>query len=329
MGASSAGLRGLRGLPEATVTSYESRLKHLWETAEQLRPYGDLLQLFGGLAPPCVARPYMVMRAKLHEAAAGLLGAMKDRSTPEEWRKFELWSGGPGSLGTQSKVGPLADLRSLPLLTTYWKDAPEKWQGKTTIPIPGVGRLAGLGDADAESYALSLLDSSPVNPPPTTAMARESVGLAKRIWASRWFRALKPVGRVFGHAMNALFLGYVAWEGARAIYGWIWGEDPPPSVAEKVDAVIAEFNNGFLPEVSQQFQGMLIASASAKGNPSALHQAMLTIDPWALTPIPPMTGDDEGSYSSLIKLKRPTNPWLVGGVLLGGSGLTLALARDA
>ena len=322
---------GLRGLGPATATSYEARLKHLWTTAERLRPIGQLLEDFGSLAPPCVARPYTVMREKLVEATAMLLDAIQTRSTPEEFAAFEKLSGGPGSLGLESNVGPKAAIQSLPVIKSYWKDAPSKWQGMMTTPIPGMGGLAGLGDADAESYALSLMDASAATKKaPTTSMARRALAGARQAWNSKWFRVVRPVGRIFDRVLTVTFVAYFAWEGARKLYNWIWSEDPPPPVANKVDEAIAFYNADFLPEVSQQYKGMLLAAENAKGNPVKLIQEMLAIDPWSLTPVPPMgSGDDEGVWGSGLPRKRTGDPWLAGGILLGGSGLILAAARDA
>lgn len=325
---------GASGLPEATATSYEARLKHLWMTAEQLRPDGNLLASLGPLAPPCMALPYMRMRAKLVDATQAILGDMKSRGTPAEWADFERVCGG-GKLFPNAEgpyTGPIDGIMSLPVLTTYWKDAPAKWQASFSVPVPpsAHGKLRGLGDAETEAFELMDLSGTPTVP--TASMVTRAFGFARSIYEARWFKVLRSAGRVFEKAMIVLFIVDFAWEGARKIYNRIWSDSPPPNIAQQVDDAISFFNNEYQPEVSQQKLGVILALASAgPGKPAALLQALLAIDPWALKPLPTTGGDsdgNDGAWSDLLPgAKRTGNPWAALGVFLGGSMADLTLAR--
>lgn len=313
-------------LDETTATSYEARLKHLWMMAEQLRPVGELLQSFGPLAPPCVAKPYMQMRGKLTSASSLLLAAVKVLGSEAQFAEFEKLAGGGAPLGDERTVGPIYSIRSLPFLTVYWKDAPQQWQsfggsggGGTVAPGPGK-----LGDVETEAFDLMDLSGKAKSPSPGM-LARARV-VAGRIWNSKWVRTpTKFLGRWLGRG----FLVMVAWDIGSRIYGAIWGDDPPPDVQAKVDEAVAFFNNDYLPEIAQQLQGMLLASASAGSNPAKLQSAMRAIDPWKLRPLPVLGPEgDEGAWKDLVTLKRRGNIWAVLGVFVGGSALDLAIARN-
>lgn len=316
---------GAANLSPAAVRSYEARLKHLSILAEQMRPIGNMLADMGPLAPPCLALPYEEICEKLQDAAVKILASIKAHGTQDQWDRFETAMGG-GELFPEPKgraTGPIDSIASLPRLTEYWTSAPACWWGTFTVPS-SAGKLG----------ALPLLPPSRSSIPRvifTRAGAARAGSWASRLWNTPLVRSARAAGRFFEKALIVLFVADFAWEKARDIYSWIAGEEPPPDVSAEVDAAIAFYNNDFWPEIAQQLEGVMLATASAGSNPAALLQALLAIDPTKLPP-PSSMGPDgtEDDWRKLVPhAVRRGNPWAALATLIGGTAVNLGVARYA